>query len=112
MPKTEKAQSQELSKKTEAKLPAISDLESYAGQGSEFVSASDQKLPILKILYANSPVLDESDGKYIETAKPGDIYSETSGSLWKGKDGILVVPCLYINTYNEWKDRGDSPGRQ
>ena len=111
MPKTEQAQSQELSKKTEAKLPAKIDLESYAGQGSEFVSANDQKLPILKILYANSPVLDESDGKYIETAKPGDIYSETSGTLWKGKDGILVVPCLYINTYNEWKDRGDSPGR-
>ena len=62
-------------------------------------------------MYDNSPVLDENDGKYIETAKKGDIYSETSGNLWKGKEGIIVVPCLYINTFNEWKDKGDSPGR-
>tara|TARA_R100000322_G_scaffold25967_1_gene16612 strand:- start:60 stop:890 length:831 start_codon:yes stop_codon:yes gene_type:complete len=105
-----KAQTKELKKK-EASLPAKIDLEAMSGQGMEFVTARDQKLPILKILYANSPVLDESDGKYIDTAKQGDIYSETSGSLWKGKEGVYVVPCLFINTFNEWKDRGDSPGR-
>ena len=55
--------------------------------------------------------MDESDGKYNEKAKQGDIYSETSQTLWKGKEGVLVVPCLYVNTFNEWKDRGDSPGR-
>jgi len=82
-----------------------------SGQGQEFVTARDQKLPILKLLYANSPVLDDTSGKYIETAKQGDIYSETSGNLWKGKEGVIVVPCLYINTFNEWQDRGDSPGR-
>ena len=38
-------------------------------KGLEFVTARDQKLPILKILYANSKVLDESDGKYNEKAK-------------------------------------------
>ena len=81
MPKTDQAQSQELTKNTEAKLPAKIDLESYAGQGSEFVSANDQKLPILKILYANSPVLDESDGKFNEKARQGDIYNEITGSL-------------------------------
>ena len=86
-------------------------MEESAGQGQEFVTARDTKLPILKILYSNSPVLDESDGKYIESAKQGDIYNETSGNLFKGKDGLIVVPCLYINTFNEWKDRGDSPGR-
>ena len=106
-----KGQAKDLEKKTNAKTPAKIDLESSAGQGQEFVTARDQKLPILKILYANSPVLDESDGKYIESAKHGDIYNEVTGSLWKGKEGVLVVPCLYINTFNEWKDRGDSPGR-
>ena len=92
-------------------LPAAINLEQMAGQGQEFVTARDQKLPILKILYANSPVLDETDGKYVETAKQGDIWSETSGKVWKGKKGVIVVPCLYINTFNEWKDKGDSPGR-
>ena len=97
--------------KKEDKLPSVINLEEMAGQGQEYVTARDQKLPILKILYANSPVLDETDGKYVETAKQGDIWSETSGKVWKGKQGLYVVPCLYINTFNEWKDKGDSPGR-
>ena len=106
-----KAQTKDVAVKKESAVPALIDLEQAAGQGSEYVTARDTKLPILKILYSNSPVLDESDGKYIETAKQGDIYNEITGSLYKGKDGCIVVPCLYINTFNEWKDRGDSPGR-
>ena len=107
-----KAQSQakEIQKK-EAHLPANFNLEEAAGEGQEFISARDVKLPILKILYASSAVLDKSDGKYIANAERGDIYNEVTGSLWKGKGGIVVVPCLYINTFNEWKDKGDSPGR-
>ena len=105
-----KPQAQEVSKKAD-NLPAQINLEELSGQGQEYVTARDQKLPILKILYANSPVLDETDGKHVETAKQGDIWSETSGTVWKGKEGIIVVPCLYINTFNEWKDKGDSPGR-
>ena len=104
------SQAKEIQKK-EANLPANFNLEEAAGEGQEFISARDVKLPILKILYANSPVLDDSDGKYIASAKQGDIYNEVTGSLWKGKEGIVVVPCLYINTFNEWKDKGDSPGR-
>tara|TARA_R100000734_G_C3317086_1_gene109929 strand:+ start:545 stop:1369 length:825 start_codon:yes stop_codon:yes gene_type:complete len=105
-----KPQAKEVVKKA-SNLPAQINLEELSGQGQEFVTARDQKLPILKLLYANSPVLDDTSGKYIETAKQGDIYSETSGNLWKGKEGVIVVPCLYINTFNEWQDRGDSPGR-
>ena len=105
-----KSQAKEIQKK-EAHLPANFNLEEAAGEGQEYISARDVKLPILKILYANSPVLDESDGKYIASAKQGDIYNEVTASLWKGKEGIIVVPCLYINTFNEWKDKGDSPGR-
>jgi len=107
-----KAQSQakEIQKK-EAHLPANFNLEEAAGEGQEYIGARDVKLPILKILYASSPVLDKSDGKYIANAERGDIYNEVTGSLWKSKEGIVVVPCLYINTFNEWKDKGDSPGR-
>ena len=105
-----RSQAKEIQKK-EAHLPANFNLEEAAGEGQEYISARDVKLPLLKILYANSPVLDESDGKYIASAKQGDIYNEVTGSLWKGKEGIVVVPCLYINTFNEWKDKGDSPGR-
>jgi len=92
-------------------VPQKFNLEEHADQGNEFVTARDTKLPILKILYSNSPVLDESDGKFNDKARQGDIYNEITGNLYKGKEGVLVVPCLYVNTFNEWKDRGDSPGR-
>jgi hypothetical protein len=49
----------EVAVKKEAPLPSIMDLEASAGQGSEYVTARDTKLPILKILYASSEVLDE-----------------------------------------------------
>ena len=101
----------EVATKKPSAVQSVSALEEFAGQGAENITARDTKLPILKILYANSPVLDESDGKFNEKARQGDIYNEITGSLYKGKDGIIVVPCLYINTFNEWKDRGDSPGR-
>lgn len=106
-----KPQDQEVAVKRSDNLPANFDLESYAGQGFETASASDQKLPILKMLHTNSPYLDDSDAKYIEGAKFADIFSEASGTLWKGAEGILVVPCFFINTYNEWKDMGEKVGR-
>lgn len=89
----------------------LAALRVYAGEGTENITARDQKLPILKILHASSPVLDESEAKYNEKAKQGDIYNEITGSLYKSKNGVLVVPCGYVNTFNEWADRGDSPGR-
>ena len=55
-----------------------------AGQGNEFVTARDTKLPILKILYANSPVLDDTDPRFVELQDWADIWSETSGKVWKG----------------------------
>ena len=97
--------------KKEAPLPTQIDLEVLSGQGMEFITARDTKLPILKVLYPSSTVLEEGHGKFVAGAKAGDIYNEITGSLYKGKEGVIVVPCLYINTFNEWKDRGDSPGR-
>jgi len=43
----------EVAVKKEAPLPAQFNLEELAGQGSEYVTARDVRLPILKILYAN-----------------------------------------------------------
>jgi len=92
----------EVTIKKEAPLPAQFNLEELSGQGMEFITARDTKLPILKVLYPSSPVLEEGHGKYIAGAKAGDIYNETTGSLYKGKDGMIVIPCLYINTFTEW----------
>ena len=105
-----KTQEKAMTKKKD-NLPASIDLESMAGQGNEFVTARDTKLPIIKILYGSSPVLNDRDPRFDENANVGDIWSETSGRVWKGRTGFLVAPCLYINTFNEWKDKGESTGR-
>ena len=84
-------------------------LRQSAGQGMEKITAKDQKLPILKLLHSSSPVLEEGNPKYNENAKIGDIYNEVTNTLY-GKS-IMVVPCYYINTYNEWADRGEGTGR-
>jgi len=47
-------------------LPSTIDLESMEGQGNEFVTARDTKLPIIKIIYQNSPVLDDKDPRFVE----------------------------------------------
>ena len=79
------------------------------GQDVEKITAKDQKLPILKLLHSSSPVLEEGNPKYNENARIGDIYNEVTNTLY-GKS-IIVVPCFYINTYNEWADRGEGTGR-
>ena len=84
-------------------------LRQSAGQGMEKITAKDQKLPILKLLHSSSPVLEEGNPKYNEKARIGDIYNEVTNTLY-GKS-IIVVPCFYINTYNEWADRGEGTGR-
>ena len=101
----------EVAMKKKQAVGAVSALEEFAGQGSEYVTAKDTKLPILKLIGANSPFTNPQDAKYNENAKVGDIYNEITGRLYKGSEGVLAVPCLYVNTFNEWADRGASPGR-
>ena len=101
----------EVATKKKQEVGAVSALEEFAGQGSEYVTAKDTKLPILKLINANSPFTNQNDAKFNKDAKVGDIFNEITGSLYNGNQGILVVPCLFINTLNEWADRGISPGR-
>ena len=88
--------------------PKIS-LREHAGEGTENITAKDQKLPILKLLHSSSPVLEEGNPMFNEKARAGDIYNEVSQTLY-GKS-ILAVPCHYINTYNEWAPKGQGVGR-
>ena len=97
--------------KKESQVPAKIDLESLSGQGTENITSKDTRLPILKIIYSNNAVLDDSKAQYNEKAKLGDIYNEVTESLYTGKDGLLAVPCHYNNTFNEWQEKGDSISR-
>ena len=78
----------EVAMKKKQEVGAVSALEQFAGQGSEYVSAKDTKLPILKLINANSPFTNQNDSKFNKDARVGDIYNEITGSLYKGSEGI------------------------
>tara|TARA_R100001230_G_C5669045_1_gene173907 strand:+ start:541 stop:1377 length:837 start_codon:yes stop_codon:yes gene_type:complete len=97
-------------KKNEVANP-ISLMEEFAGQGNENITATDVKLPILKVVGSMSDFIKPQSPSYNEKLKIGDIYNSVSGSIYSGDKGVLAVPCYYINTYNEWEERGQGQGR-
>ena len=79
--------------------------EEDAGRGMDNMGQEDLALPFLKVLSGNDPVLDEN-----ETARKGDIYNTVTGSVYKGKEGIRVVPCAYQRRFIQWFPRGSGTG--
>ena len=81
-----------------------------AAKGFENMTQDDLALPFLRILGQLSPQVTEGDAKYVEGAKPGNIYNTVTSELFDGKKGIKIIPCYYKKDYPEWSDRGDGPG--
>ena len=81
-----------------------------ADKGFENMTQDDLALPFLRILGQLSPQVTEGDAKYVEGAKPGNIYNTVTSELFDGKKGIKIIPCYYKKDYPEWSDRGDGPG--
>ena len=79
--------------------------ESDAGVGLENVGQDDLALPFLKVLSRQDPTLDELDD-----AKAGDIYNTVTGEIYKGKEGVRVIPCAYQRRFIEWMPRGAGSG--
>ena len=79
--------------------------EADAGQGMENMGQEDLALPFLKVLSGNDPILDEN-----EVARKGDIYNTVTGMVYKGKDGISVIPCAYQRRFIQWAPRGSGNG--
>lgn len=79
--------------------------EEDAGLGNENITQEDLALPFLKILSGLDPLLDE-----LEDARKGDIYNTVTGDLYKGSEGLLVVPCVYQRRFIEWAPRGQGSG--
>jgi hypothetical protein len=79
--------------------------EADAGTGLENMGQEDLALPFLKILGGMSRELDD-----LEDAKKGDIYNTVSGGVYKGKDGIRVVPVAYQRRFIQWAPRGEGTG--
>ncbi len=65
-------------------------MEADAGVGVANMGQDDLALPFLKILSGLDPLLDE-----LEEAKRGDLYNTVSGQIFKGKEGLSLIPCAY-----------------
>lgn len=79
--------------------------EADAGEGVNNMSQDDMALPFLKILSGLDPLLDE-----LEEARRGDLYNTVSGQVYKGKDGVRVIPCAYQRRFIQWAPRGSGSG--
>ena len=93
-------------KKSSTELSLNSDmLEQDAGLGNQNMGQEDLALPFLKIISGLDPILDEN-----ETARKGDILNTVTGTIYKGKEGIRVIPCYYQRRFIQWSPRGKGTG--
>lgn len=95
-----------------ANLPAVAgvDYSSYAGAGSENVTAKDLLIPEIKLLQKMSPQVDKDDGAYLQGAEPGMFLDTATRRLFGGKDGLLIVPCWYSKHFIEFVPRASGGG--
>ncbi len=97
----------EVVKKEESAVAAfdVSMFEADAHGGLGKVDQEDMALPFLKIVSGLDPILDER-----EDVRKGDILNTVTGEVFKGKDGIKVIPCAYQRKYIQWSPRGSGSG--
>ena len=73
--------------------------------GLKNLDQEDMALPFLKIVSGLDPILDER-----EDVRKGDIVNTVTGEVYKGKDGIRVIPCAYQRKFIQWSPRGTGSG--
>ena len=92
--------------KNEVAVFDIAMMEQDAGAGMDNMGTEDLALPFLKVLSGNDPVLDDES----VNARKGDIYNTVTGTAYKGKEGVRVVPCAYQRRFIQWAPRGSGSG--
>ena len=97
--------------KEEAGTLAVIDFSADSGGGFEEADSSSYAIPFLRMLQAISPAAKKKDPAYIEGAEEGDMINTVSEKLYKGDDGVVVIPCHYIHKYTLWaQNRGGFRG--
>lgn len=91
-------------KTTDVALPAemLGAFIEDAGAGTENIGADDMKIPFIRVIQSVSPQLKKKDGEHIAGAEAGDVFNTVTKQLWKGEDGVLVIPCGYTKKFLEF----------
>lgn len=95
----------EITVKEEAALPAVIDFGADAGSGFEEADSSSYAIPFLRMLQVTSDQTKKTNAAYIKGAEEGDFFNTVTEKLYKGEEGITVVPCHYVHKFNAWMPR-------
>jgi hypothetical protein len=70
----------------------------------------DMAIAFIGVLQDLSPQIKKREAKYIEGSEVGDLFNNVTNELWKGDEGILVIPCAFESKYVEWVPRAKGGG--
>lgn len=88
----------------------VIDFGADVGNGFEETNSSSYAIPFLRVLQSLSPQCKKSDPAYIKGAEEGDFYNTVTEKLYKGEDGVTVVPVHYVHKYIAWAPRESGGG--
>jgi len=88
----------EVAIKEENQLPAFM-LEDTDPTGFEDMDADDFIIPRLKLVQKGSPEVDDSNAKYIDGAKVGQMINTATQELY---DSLNVIPIKFTKNVVEW----------
>ena len=104
------AKNNEVAVKEEAGLPAVIDFGSDLGAGFEEADATSYAIPFLRMLQVTSDQTKKTNAAYVKGAEEGDFFNTVTEKLYKGEEGVTVVPCHYVHKFNAWAPRESGGG--
>lgn len=90
---------------------ALSILSESEGSGLGDLSPDQVLVPRIKLLQSQSPQAKKMHGDYVQGAEEGDILESVSQNLYKGAEGLLMVPFSYRYIFIEWEKNEDGGGK-
>lgn len=102
--------SEQLPQEMRPNLPKLTD-EQFAELSEDFdagtsKASEDNLVPIIYVLQKLSPQTDERNPKYVDGARPGDIWLRNAPNpIIKGDEGMIFQPCYFSIDWIEWVPR-------
>ena len=93
-----------MKKSAELSTDLMDDILEFAGEGAAF-GADEMQNPFIRALQALSPQLNKKKPEYIDGAEQGDLFNTVTGQVWKGEEGVTIIPCYQVTKYLEFTPR-------